>query len=75
MNRFPLLGISTHPNKPSCLRCRGRRSFCSKEKPKCLRCREGGFECKYETSERVTVTVSYVRGLQDQIRVLEGTSP
>jgi len=44
----------------SCLRCRNRRSFCSKEKPKCSRCREGAFECVYEEARRVAINESCV---------------
>ncbi|KAK1751030.1 fungal-specific transcription factor [Echria macrotheca] len=55
----------------SCLRCRNRRSFCSKDKPKCMRCREGGFECRYEEGRRVAVNESYLRGLQAKVKAYE----
>ncbi|KAK3343419.1 fungal-specific transcription factor [Lasiosphaeria hispida] len=64
------------PENPSvrmvaCLRCRYRRSKCTKEKPKCERCRGGNLECVYEEARRVAVNEASLRALQAQVRAYE----
>ncbi|KAK3386778.1 fungal-specific transcription factor [Podospora didyma] len=58
----------------ACLRCRNRRSFCSKEKPKCNRCREGGHACIYEEARKVAINESYLRALEAKVKAYEGLS-
>ncbi|KAK5653406.1 hypothetical protein OQA88_8891 [Cercophora sp. LCS_1] len=58
----------------SCLRCRGRRSFCSKDRPVCSRCREGGYDCIYEEGRRVAINESYFRELQAKAKKYDGTT-
>ncbi|KAK0638952.1 fungal-specific transcription factor domain-containing protein [Cercophora newfieldiana] len=66
-------GSPDHPStrRVACLRCRHRRSFCSKEKPACTRCRESALECVYEQGRRVTVNESSLRRLQARIKAYE----
>ncbi|KAK3680420.1 fungal-specific transcription factor [Podospora appendiculata] len=66
-----------HPSvRPvACLRCRNRRSYCSKEKPTCSRCREGPFNCKYEEARKITVNETYLRKLEAKVKAYEATAP
>ncbi|KAK0706192.1 fungal-specific transcription factor [Lasiosphaeria miniovina] len=57
----------------ACLRCRNRRSYCSKEKPKCSRCRDGAFECIYEEARKIAVSESYLRALEAKVKAYEGS--
>ncbi|KAK3371036.1 fungal-specific transcription factor [Lasiosphaeria ovina] len=59
----------------ACLRCRNRRSYCSKEKPKCSRCRDGAFECIYEEARKIAVNESYLRALEAKVKAYEGSFP
>ncbi|KAK0705699.1 fungal-specific transcription factor domain-containing protein [Lasiosphaeris hirsuta] len=64
------------PENPSvrmvaCLRCRFRRSKCTKDKPRCERCRDGNLECVYESGRKVAVNEASLRALQAQVRAYE----
>ncbi|OIW26938.1 hypothetical protein CONLIGDRAFT_492762 [Coniochaeta ligniaria NRRL 30616] len=56
----------------ACLRCRQRRSYCSKHRPQCSRCRDAGFECIYEEARKITVNESYLRLLEEKVKAYEG---
>ncbi|KAB5518176.1 fungal-specific transcription factor [Coniochaeta sp. 2T2.1] len=56
----------------ACLRCRQRRSYCSKTRPQCSRCRDAGFECIYEEARKITVNESYLRLLEEKVKAYEG---
>ncbi|TPX14760.1 uncharacterized protein E0L32_005155 [Thyridium curvatum] len=55
----------------ACLRCRQRRSGCSKERPQCSRCRDSGFECVYEEARKITINESYLRELEAKVKEYE----
>ncbi|KAH8888416.1 hypothetical protein GQ53DRAFT_238696 [Thozetella sp. PMI_491] len=55
----------------ACLRCRNRRSYCSKEKPKCSRCRSGNFKCVYEESRKLHINESYLRNLEAKAKAYD----
>ncbi|KAK0634239.1 fungal-specific transcription factor [Bombardia bombarda] len=56
----------------ACLRCRNRRSYCSKDKPTCTRCRDGAFDCIYEEARKIAVNESYLRELEAKVKAYEG---
>ncbi|KAL1841190.1 hypothetical protein VTK73DRAFT_3568 [Phialemonium thermophilum] len=56
----------------ACLRCRHRRSYCSKDRPKCSRCRHGNYECIYEEGRKITVNETYLRLLEEKVKAYEG---
>ncbi|KAK3320463.1 fungal-specific transcription factor [Cercophora scortea] len=64
-----------HPSvRPvACLRCRKRRSYCSKEKPTCERCRDGPFNCIYEEARKIIVNETYLRRLEAKVKAYEVT--
>ncbi|POR32016.1 Uncharacterized protein TPAR_07755, partial [Tolypocladium paradoxum] len=61
----------THRYPCRCLRCRQRRSYCSKEKPSCSRCRDGGLTCVYEGARKILVNESYLRELEAKAKALD----
>ncbi|KAK4445132.1 proline utilization trans-activator [Podospora aff. communis PSN243] len=55
----------------ACLRCRHRRSYCSKDKPACTTCLKSASECIYEQGRRVPVLESSFRRLQAKVKAYE----
>ncbi|KAH0020670.1 hypothetical protein KCU78_g6377, partial [Aureobasidium melanogenum] len=58
----------------ACKRCRGRRTYCSKEQPICASCREGNHECVYESGRKIVVSESYLRDLEAKLKSYEANS-
>ncbi|KAL6703645.1 Transcriptional activator [Coniothyrium glycines] len=63
---FPTPSVAdANTSRPlACLRCRERRSGCSKERPQCSRCQKGRFECVYEETRKISINEPYLRELE-----------
>ncbi|KAH0290669.1 hypothetical protein M436DRAFT_71081 [Aureobasidium namibiae CBS 147.97] len=59
----------------ACKRCRGRRTYCSKEQPICATCKEGNHQCIYETGRKIAVSESYLRDLETRLKSYEAVVP
>ncbi|KAL1301410.1 hypothetical protein AAFC00_005669 [Neodothiora populina] len=67
-------GTNSRSQPLACLRCRQKRSFCSKDRPTCLACREKALECIYPEGRKVTVLASYLHDLELRLKRYEAAS-